>query len=512
MNDPGLTIVPPGPGWGSFWLTMGLLALMLFGFVSQAGRVINKISPAPVKEKAFTGVPMSPDEKYRINLALRAHALQQADPELGVTDNFNRWLPHYTDGETGPFWPWAVSRLVAEEHPFQESAEMAEDYGLLRRGKWMHVWMAAFFLSLAGFLAAGYLSPPAVMLMLLPAAFMTLLPASVMFRQDLLYYLLFFLCWLCALRLLRKNSVWLHGAFGVLTGVAWLTETNTWILMAAWFIAASLRWLGEILRRGEARVEETWTSRNHFVGLVAMAIGWLAVCGPRCGAAMDRWGKPFFSYQQQWMWLDTTDRGALLKWARAHPGKQELSEIPESERPSFANYQRTHSPEQMQERLVNGWSRVWRSLTVPLQDGTAPRWQGVLTMPGVYPLGGIVILAGACIVALSRRKKVDREGLELPDGVWSGAFFTAVATAGYGAWHGWMAPPVIGEPVWLHAGIAVLFLPLMFTLVRGAEGLMTLARMRGAPRWTWQIYQILMWLLVAGAAAWIIPSVMAAGE
>ncbi|HEX2748703.1 MAG TPA: hypothetical protein VHM91_11935, partial [Verrucomicrobiales bacterium] len=350
MNDPGLTILPPGPAWGSFAVSFVLLAVLVFAFIYRASTLINES-----RSRETSAVPvMSTEEKHRVNLALNARAGQQGEAEAGVMDRFIRWLPCRTDGETGALWPWVISRFAAGDHPFQENAVMEEDPSLLRRGLWIHVWIVGILLTLLSLVAASSLSPPAAVLMLLPAAFLVLLPRAVVFGPDLLYYLLFFLAWLCALRLLRKNSVWLHGIFGVVAGFAWLADTSGWIVVAAWFLAASCRWLREVLRRGHGLPDESWTCRNHFVGLVALVIGWVAVCSPRCGASMDRWGSPFFSWQQQWMWMDSTDRNALREWAKAHPGKNELDALPENERPSPANYLRTHSPEQIRDRMAKG--------------------------------------------------------------------------------------------------------------------------------------------------------------
>jgi hypothetical protein len=497
MNDPGLTIVPPGPGGRSMLFTLAILAVMLFGFVHQAGVQIDKESPNAAK-------PMTREEKYRINLALMAHADQRADLESGLTERFTRWMPHRTDGETGPFWPWIMSRIVADGHPFQERAVMGEDYDLLRRGKWGHVWLTVLFLAFAGLIAGSSLSPPAAVLILLPATFSSLLPQAVSFQPDLLYFLLIFLCWICALRLLRRNSVWLHGIFGVLTGLAWLTDTTAWIVLAAWFTAACGRWLIAVLRRSDGPAEEPWTSRNHFVGLFAVAIGWIVVCAPRCGASMDRWGRPFFSWPQQWTWLDSMDRNNLLDWARAHDSREKLDAIPESERPSFSNYQRTHTPEQMKDRLATGWEREWSDFIDPAgrrRTEESSIWRtDLMATRGLYPAGALMLLAGAAVMALNRRKSADREGLKVPDGGFAGAMFTTLASAGFGVWYAWSAPVS-------HGGLTVIYLPLIFCLVSGAESLMILARMRGAPRSTWLTWQGLLWVLVAAAATGVILTI-----
>jgi hypothetical protein len=219
---------------------------------------------------------------------------------------------------------------------------------------------------------------------------------------------------------------------------------------------------------------------------------------------MDRWGGPFFSWQQQWIWMESGNRDTRLDWARAHATKEQMDAVPEKERPSFANYRRTHTPEQMQERLVGGWSEVWGDFMNPVREartgGVFRREMDFLSIRGIYPLAVLVILTGAGFLVLSRWKAVDRDGLRLPAGTGAAALFTVTACAGYGVWYAWCSPFSV-------SGLAVLYLPLMFSLTKGADNLMVLARMRGAPRWTWQVYQVLLWVLVAGAAAGAIETI-----
>ncbi len=482
LSDPGVTIVPPGPGWGSFFISIVLLALLLWGFVDRAGERI---------EKEYREAALTPAETYYKDLVLSSGTGE--DREAGVMEKFTNSLPHRTDGVTGPLWPWLMARAT--------TVDGKGDHDLVRRGKWVQVWAMAGFLELLGIIAAAYFSPAAVLLMLVPAAFTVLLPDSVAYGPRALNDVLVFLLWACAARLLRRNSVWLHAVFGVIAGLAWLMDTSAWIPAGAWLLASTCRWLREALRRGEGGSEGDWTCRNHFLGLVALTLGWAVVCAPRCGAAADRWGHPFFSWQQQWMWFENDNPVAPREWARLHPTREEISHVPETERPSFENYRRTHTPQQIQLRLLDGFEKVGREFVnqgVPGTAGEESSWRQALAPRGLYPAMLLGLLAVLWGVTVLNGKGVDRDGLRMPGGTWAGVLFVALACAGYGAWYGWSS-------VILPNGLTVIYLPLMFSLASGLEGLMTLARMRGTPPWSWRAWQVILWLVLAAGMAGLTP-------
>ena len=47
-----------------------------------------------------------------------------------------------------------------------------------------------------------------------------LVPRAVYFQPEPLYYLFFFLTWVCAIKLLLKNDVWMHALLGLVGGLA----------------------------------------------------------------------------------------------------------------------------------------------------------------------------------------------------------------------------------------------------------------------------------------------------
>ncbi|HEX2747735.1 MAG TPA: hypothetical protein VHM91_07040, partial [Verrucomicrobiales bacterium] len=152
------------------------------------------------------------------------------------------------------------------------------------------------------------------------------------------------------------------------------------------------------------------------------------------------------------------------------------------------------------DRMAKGWPEAWMDFMNPHR--LSYRLPDVLKHRGLYPFAAAVIFLAAALLAVSRRKSVDRDGLKLPGGSGAMVLFTLIACAGYGAWYGWTYG-------FQSEGLAVLYLPLMLSLTAGAESLMILARMRGSRRWIWQGYQVVMWVVVAAAATGVILSLRA---
>jgi hypothetical protein len=490
LSAPGTTVVPPGPGLRSFWISM-VLSVLVASFFLWGVAQVKQAGVLP--DEFLTTDGNAPQGELRaMTYALHARKYHEGDPGAGVTESFLRWFPHATDGEMQPLWPWVASRLVESEH-LATGYDAREDRSLLQRGRRAQLWLAGGFLLLCGILAARALCPAAVVAAVLPGAMAALLPYGLLFRPDLLHWVLVFLSWVCALRLLRRNSVWLHGVFGVLSGLAWLTDATALIVPAAWLAAATTRWLMTSLRRGEQTVHETWIARNHFVGLVALLFGWIAVCGPRCGAAMEFWGRPLFTWQQTWMWFDSAEEARQFT-QRYNDAKEVASRrVPLQ---GWDGYWEKHTVDQARERLMGGWQEVWREFLS--SDDSRDEARGALTglssHRGWWLGGAAVMFATAGIIALMQR----RQGIGGPQtarGSSAAALFVALAGAGYGLWFGWYRPIESDERLLL-----VIYLPLVWSLVWGAERLMRFARMHGTSPRMYAAWQISVWVINAAVA------------
>lgn len=490
LSAPGTTIVPPGPGGVAFWVSLLLAALVAGMLVWSAGK---RKPGAEFGDVPHHGVGLRANVNYAINTLIRSQEEHAPDENAGVTENFQRWLPHLTDGDVQPLWPWVMSSQVEDGHQ-SAGFEPEKDAGLLRRVKTVQVWMLAGFLLLCGLMAARGLSPGAVLPALLPGTLVALLAYGTDFGPAGMNYMLVFLSWFCALRLLHRNSLWLHGVFGILTGLAWLTDATALLVVAAWLLAATARWLRICFRRGEQGLHETWIARNHFVGLIVVVMAWVAVCGSRCGASMDHWGRPLFAWQHHWMWLDSEAEARSLtdrfEDARSLTGRRQ-------DLPGWDDYWNTHTAEQARGRLTTGWAQVWTRFmgAEPPRSQAALFWQRGRLRQAVWLAGAAALSVVASLIALTRRRR-DGPPAPLPCGSVACVLFVLFAAGAYGAWYGWYSP-IQSDPRFL----LVLYLPLGWSFLCGAEKMMTVARTRGLSRRGWLIWQGLLWTWTALLAA-----------
>jgi len=500
-EDPTVTLVPPGPGWRQFGIsafcTTAILAVCWY-FASLLIQQTNQ-NLGPVKDPVSGEVRGDQDQKHNINQALLARDFLTPQEDLGMMENLMRWMPHRTDGVVAPLWPWVAARLTTPGQPYRELEVTDQDREIFRKGKWANVSIVLVFLWALGLVMARTFRPAATVTVLLLGAFGALLPRGVYFQPEPLYFIFFFLTWICGVKLLLKNDLWLHALFGVLGGLAYLAKTSVEPLVLAWFGISALRFLVALRRKDDLETEHGWTCRNHFIGCIVFAFGWLAVTAPRYSAAFEKWGDPRFSYPAAWMWMD--DFKDASEWMVAHPDKKSLEAIPQEQKPSLGLYLKTHEVEQVRDRLQNGtWQKLNRWLAPkPVKvkkDGSFSGWRVLLEHRGIYlgVLGGVTLAAG--ILVWSRRKAVDRIGLAPSPGSWAAVLFTTGAVLGYSLLYGWYDPIGRGDRFMLS-----LYLPLVFCLVWGAESLMDLALMRKASRWAPLIYQGLLWIL-NGAIVW----------
>jgi hypothetical protein len=434
-------------------------------------------------------------EKYRMNMIILASRAHAPDENAGVTENFLRWLPHLTDGDVQPLWPWAMSGLVDGD---QRAAglEPEKDRQLLRGVRSVQVWMGAGFLMLCGLMAARSLHPGAVLPALLPGALLALLAYGTDFGPAGMNYMMVFLSWVCALRLLHRNSVWLHGVFGVLTGLAWLTDVTSLFVVAAWLAAATARWGWTSLRRGEQALHEPWIARNHFVGLVALVLGWISVCGPRCGAAMDHWGRPLFSWQQYWMWMDSNEEALAV--VDRYEDVRAMESGRRMDLPGWSDYWKIHTTEQAKDRLVDGANQIGRQFLGMEPGGATSGLSGKLppSRQGAWltAAAGLFVIAG--LVAVAHRRQLGSENVKAPSGSVAAVLFVVVAGSAYAVWYAWYTP-IKSDP----RLPMVLYMPLVWSLVWGAEKLVTMARTCGASSGIWLGWRILLWAVTAAMAA-----------
>ena len=508
-DDEQVTIVPPGPGWRQFGISAFCTTAILVLCWYFAGLLIQQTNQnlGPVKDVVSGEVQGDQDQKHNINQALLARDFLTPRPDLGMMDNLLRWMPHRTDGVVAPLWPWVAARLATPGQSYREFEVTEQDRELFVKGKWANVAMVLVFLWALGLVMARAFRPAATVAVLLLGAFGVLVPRAVYFQPEPLFFILFFLTWVCAVKLLMKNDLWLHALFGLLGGLAYLAKTSIEPLMLAWFGIAAIRFVAACLRRrDDSLTEQNWTCRNHFIGLIVFAFAWLAITLPRYVAAHERWGEARFSYPAAWMWMDDFGK-ECAPWMVAHPDKKSLDAIPPGEKPSLGKYLKTHSVEQVKDRLVGGTTERVRRWLAPKPvkvktDGSFSGWKVLLELRGAY-LGALgFVLLGAAVLVWTRRKSVDRVGQASPPGAGAAVLFTIGTALGYLLLYGWYDAIGRGDRFMLS-----LYLPLVFCLIWGSEALMDLALMRKAPRWTPWVYQIALGALNA-AVLWRVMEIL----
>ena len=507
-DDPMVTIVPPGPGWWQFGLSaLGTtIILVVCWYISSLLIQQTNPNPGPVKDLTTGLVKGDQDQKHNINQALLARDFSPPESTGGFLGNAARWLPQRTDGVVAPLWPWIAARLATEEHEYNSSQVTPQDRLLFVKGKWLNVIIVMVFLWSLGLVMARTFRPAAAMTVLLLGGLGALVPRAVYFQPETLYFILFFLTWVCAVKLLMKNDILLHALFGLLGGMAYLAKTSVEPLVLGWFVVAGLRFLGGFFQKEDPLDERMWNGRNHFIGLIVFAFAWLAVTAPRYMAAEERWGDARFSYPGAWMWMENYDD--CYRWMGNHGNKAALEAIPPAKRPGLMNYYQTHGIEAMKERLVKGTTEKvtrWLSPKIvkpPKSSSPFSGWRVLLDRRGIY-LGSVAAITLALtLLVWSRRKSADRVGLRLPSGSWAAILFTGGTVLGYALLYGWYDPIGRGERFML-----ALYLPLVFCLIWASERLMTLALMRRAPQWTALIYQGCLWAL-NGAIAWRLVTIL----
>lgn len=299
------------------------------------------------------------DQQHNIVMAFRSLEREQQPigPGESVTAALGRSFPHYTDGVVNPLWPWIASRFAIADHE-----------AFFVRGKWFNLILMGVFLVGFGIIAARSFSIPSAMALLLAAGFGAILPRAAYFQPEPLYYLCFFLSWVCALSLLRRNTLWLYGILGMLLGLSYLAKTSIQAFVLSFAGVTTLLCLSEWWRtrrtRGPAPADERWSLPNHLIGLAVLAMAFFATTGARLSYANEVFGDPFHSYPGYWMWLDDFGQGAdfMQRYANA----EALALLPAAQKPSAGNYLRTHSAAEALARLRHG-------TTEKLEDFLAPK-------------------------------------------------------------------------------------------------------------------------------------------
>lgn len=483
-DDPTVHLLRPRKGLAHWVVVVTALALIAWAYLAMAGRLIDHTNLAPQRQ----------DQKHNMRRSLVARDQLKAGQDLGLSNAFLRWLPHETDGVVAPLWPWVAARFAPPNHTITDetfATDTAVDLAFFRKGKWVNVGLSLGFLVLLGLAAARSFSILATTNLSLLAGFGALLPRAVYFQPEPLFYILFFLAWICALELLKRNSLWLHAVFGVICGLAYLAKTSIEPLILGWLGVTAYRYIKACFSKEES---STWSRANAFIGLLCFAFAYLGLTGPTLMHNKQTFGSYFHNFPRYWMWMDDFDN-AGYQWMQQHQTAAALHAIPPEEVPNFKNYRRNHSGEQMWNRLTDGTFAKLESFLAPKAELKKPKdgWKRILDLRGWY-VGGLMLLLGLSAThARTRSRALFQENPPLHREVGSLAIFTVGTFVAYSLAYGWYHVIGRGERFML-----MLFLPLVFSLIWAAESLHTWADRRGGGRWFRLSYVALQSLMLAG--------------
>lgn len=409
------------------------------------------------------------------------------DFSQGVSEPLNRWLPHRTDGIVRPLWPWLAAWMMDEREEMSGAQGMSLRFAT--RIQQVKVLLTVSLLALLGLACARAFSVPAALLTTCLIAFGALLPAGGPFTPDLLFSVLLLLTWICCIAALKRNSLWLYGLIGLFSALTNLTAPTATSLVVVFACVSTLRWLwGWIMEHwSEGGGTTLWVKRNHWLGMLLLAVMHLLALGPMLSDAHREFGDatPF-----HWRWFDDAEQ--LRKWTETHPTPASIQKLSEDQRPGLESYRATHSTEEIRRRLKAGFAAVVASiLTFAWAEGDIPRGGFAAAMAGIL---GVMLLLLWFVVP-----RASHAGQALHPETAPIVFFTLLALAACVMDFGWDMPVLeFGHRV------LALYPPLVLSLVWACEALVRRLRRRRMRVPVFFIYQMALWILCAAAAWWLI--------
>ncbi|QIF04680.1 hypothetical protein [Roseimicrobium sp. ORNL1] len=483
-----------------------LLGMVIFLYVKFGGMLITQTNYTP---KDIHGG----DQSHNMRLATQTAPDLSPDYSKGFTRALSDFFPHRTDGVVQPLWPWVSAWMVKPGHTITEEAMVAKrvtepDYTLFNRGRWFNVFFTATFLTCLGIAAARIFSIPAALNIVLLGGFGALLPRAVYFQPEPLYFVFYFVTWVACVSALKHNTLWIYGLIGVLSGVAYLTKASITPMLLVFVGVSTLRCFWEMLsaRRRGFTLNDTnlWHWRNHLVGVVMLAMMHLLTAGPRLSYSQEHFGSMTHSFPSYWMWMDKFDPDCI-RWMDEHNTRDELEAMLPADKPSLGKYLQTHTREEFVTRLKDGtWNRVTEFLW-PKQTKRSNKvenqkpWRGVLEWRGIY-LAWLVLMLGGLLVALQRATpRPEHAGhVVFRHGTVTTLLFVVGCFLIYAFAYGWYAPIARGSG---DRFMLSMYLPLVFSIIWGAESIVKRIRRRQGNPWIGRVYLGAQWLLFL-AIAW----------
>lgn len=427
-----------------------------------------------------------PMEEAHLEMTALARDDLKLDFSKGVSEPLNNWLPHRTDGLVRPLWPWMAAWLLTEEEAGGLAAGQPPRFA--RRVHLTRLSMTLAALVLLGLACARAFSVPASLLTVFLIGFGVFLPAGGFFMPSLLFSLLFLLTWIACIAALKRNSLWLYGAIGFLSALANLTAPTATALVLVFVFVSTLRWLWGWLLENFPREAGTtlWVRRNHWLGLMLLAVCHLFTTGPMISSAHQQLGDaaPF-----HWRWFDSAEN--LRVWTAAHHTRESLQRLPPGQRPSLENYRASHTEEQMRTRLQTGALSLKDELLNHAWGPALPRGLFACALAGVL----LMMLLMLWFVA----PRASHAGQALHPETAPLVLFTLLGLAVCGIDFAWDMPVLDFG----HRALA-LYPPLVLSLVWACEALLHRVRRRPLRLPVLFFYELVLWLLCGAGVWWMI--------
>jgi len=402
------------------------------------------------------------DQSNNMRLAQRAAEAAEWDPAKSFGRNLLEWLPHRTDGVVNPLWPRIAATFASDDSDL-----------FFKRGKWLNVALSLTFLLAVSFVLASKWTFPAALNFLLLAGLATFLPRAPWFQPEPIYYILFFLSWVCGMTLLKRNPLWLYACFGIASGLAYLAKGSILPLLLVYLGLSSYRFLAATLPplfgKIPLRPQSAWKWKNHLTGLILFFALYALIISPRLIHSNERFGDPTHSFPSYWMWMNDFDSG--YHWMAEFGSKEALQNLDPETTPSLRNYVRDHSTTEIWHRIVDGSWRQAGWLFAPRRtarddDGNPGEpWRSLLETRGNYLAAlGALVLVGAAFTWYRQRRQgtYPPQGGEPEQGTL--ILFVLGSLTAYLLLHGWYTQIGDGDRFML-----ALYPPLAFSLIAAAE-------------------------------------------
>jgi hypothetical protein len=358
-------------------------------------------------------------------------------------------FPQRSDGVRHPLWSWLARSVYTEDKT-----------SFFARGKWLNTSICVIFLAGLGLVVTRWLDPLATANLLLLSSLGVLLVRGTYFQPEPLYYILFFFAVLLAWRILQGEPLWLYTVFGIVCGLAFLAKPSLLPFLIAFCLALCLRAILTLRCR-----DTDWGLSRNLAGLVLSFAILALMLLPLALFTQKSFGSPLFNYTKYWMWMDDFMTEAW-PFQDKYPGRVQLEQLPEEEKPSPRLYFQNHSLIDALNRLYSGTWEVFSRFLFPetklrwsalFWRSPEKKWEQPLAHRGIY----LLLLAALCAFLAASCGSVIRQFHARPGNI-AGLSFALILGVTYSLLYGWYWPIGRGDrfmgSLWIPAVFALTWL------------------------------------------------------